>query len=60
MSEIIQNIEKIRDGLYKYDIVKTLAFQTDLTVLNKEKADLLKRIANIDFIISEIAKLEVK
>lgn len=55
----IEKIEKIRDNLYRYDLVQTKVFQTNVETLNGQKAVLLKRIFNIDYLLAEIEKLDV-
>lgn len=60
MSEVIEKIEKIRDNLYRYNLVQTKVLQTSVESLNGEKVALLKRVSNIDYLLSEIEKLNVE
>ena len=57
MSEIIENIEKIAEGVYKYNLVKTTTNQTTLEALNYEKDEIEKRLIVINYILEEIAKI---
>ncbi len=59
MIEEIKNIQKIEDGLYKYDLIKTETIQTNLEALNHKKNELEKRLANINHLLSEIEKLKI-
>lgn len=59
MDEVIEKIEKVRDDLYRYNLVQTRVFQTSVETLNEEKMVLLKRISNIDYLLAEIEKLSV-
>ena len=56
MSEEIINIRKIKDNLYEYDL-KSI-FQTTVESLNNEKASLEKRLVRINYLITEIEKIE--
>ena len=58
MSEIIENIEKIAEDTYKYNLIKTTINQTTLEALNSEKVELEKRLTVINFLLSEIEKLK--
>lgn len=57
MNEIVKNIKKVNDEMYEYDSVRTFIQQISVEGLNDEKANLEKRLVNINYLLSEIAKL---
>lgn len=58
MDEVIEKIEKVGDVLYRYNSVQTKVFETNVEALNGEKVALLKRVSVIDYLLSEIEKLD--
>lgn len=57
MNEEITNIRQINDEIYEYNSVKTSTFQISIEGLNAEKANLEKRLVDINYLLSEIVKL---
>ena len=59
MSEIIETVQNItKDGdVYTYELVHTKPIRISIEKLNADKQELEKKIAIIDYILTEIGKL---